>query len=102
MRINTFGDVNKYKMLGCIMEKMEFLSKPQRQYVSSLINELNEILKNVNSISNVKLKKYLLKLIHDDYIHKIDNMVSNYELILITHLKNFINARIKNQINLVN
>lgn len=78
------------------------LSDNQRGYVMSLINELNRNLNTVvKNIDNIDVRNYILNTIHNDYKLKCDDMLKRdkpYSDELVSFLKNYINANIKNRI----
>jgi hypothetical protein len=85
--LTTFGDSDKYRMLKYLAEKINELSKADQSYLSKFISNFNKRLKEPYST-------YVLGLIKNDYIDKVENM--KYDKKIISYLKNYINAKIKN------
>jgi hypothetical protein len=92
----TFGSAEKYKMLEFLTEKIGLMDDKHKNYLSSVIQGFNLVVKKCKCIMDISLKRYVLDLIYDDYIRRIDeHMSSKCEEKVITYLKNYIHAKIK-------
>lgn len=89
MEKNTFGDSDKYKMLIFITEKINELERNEKEYISKFISDFNKLIKDIKIIY---YENYVLKLIENDYLQRIENF--NYDDKLKTYLKNYIKAKI--------
>ncbi len=97
MNKQTFGHSEQYKMLGFLINEINNIEEKRRIYLSSVINDFNKITKTVYKINDNYSKSYLLDLIHQDFVLRIDkNMTEKYNNKIISCLKNFIHAKIKN------
>lgn len=94
MDVNTFGDSKQYKMLEYLTEKIDLLDDKDKKYLSTKIIEFNNLMNQLLSVTEPKLKNYLLKLILKDYLKRIDGF--KYDDKVISYLNNYIKARIKN------
>lgn len=88
---NTFGDSEKYKSLIFITERISELEKNDKAYISKFISDFNKL---VNDIIVIGYEEYVLKLIKQDYLMRVENLKYDYKL--KAYLKNYINAKIKN------
>ncbi len=93
----TFGSTTKYKMLEFLTEKMLLMEDRKRNYISSVINDINISINKCNLINDITFKNYVLDLIHNDFKIRIENHVKGkYEEKITTYLNNYLNAKIKN------
>ena len=93
----TFGSSEKYKMLDYLTEKIALMNDKQKKYISSLIQDINDITKKSNSITDKNFKNYTLELIHNDYSNRINKYIKErYEEKVFSYLMNYLNAKIKN------
>ncbi len=93
----TFGSNEQYKMLDYLTEKIALMDDKQKKYISSLIQDINNITKKSNSITDKNFKNYTLDLIHNDYSIRINKFIGErYEEKIYTYLMNYLNAKIKN------
>jgi len=95
MKINYLGDTKKYPALFAIMDEIEILKPKNQKCVKSLIFELSNILMKHSKILDKGLQKYIIKLIKQDFILRVDLLNNNYNPNLRNHLKNLIVARTK-------
>lgn len=96
MDVNTFGCSEKYPALVALTVNISELNKKDKSFISSFIVDFNKLLKNLK-IENQKDKLYLLDLIHNDYKDKVDFIYKRKKIPsnLITHLLNYITAKIR-------
>lgn len=93
----TFGSHEQYKMLDYLTEKIALMDNKQKKYISSLIQDINDITKKSNSITDKKFKNYTLDLIHNDYSNRINKYIGErYDVNIFSYLMNYLNAKIKN------
>lgn len=95
MNKSTFGSPAQYKMLEFLTEKISELSRSPKGYMMKFITNFNKIIKEVRTTEDVELRNYLVNLIRNDYNSKIDNFIFEYDINIITYLKNYIHARTK-------
>lgn len=88
---NTFGNTEKYKMLIYITEKFDELDLNKKAHFSKFISDFNKL---INNIKISKYDNYILSLIQNDYLMRVENL--EYDNKLKTYLKNYIKAKIKN------
>jgi len=89
----------KYHMLFVLNEKLKEQPDNQREYVSTVIGEFNYLMTKFINWEDNRLKQYLLDLIRIDYKIKTDNMLPQYDEDVVSYLKNYISAKLKNTIN---
>lgn len=97
MNENTFGPAEKYKMLPFLTEKINLLDYNRKAYISTFIQDFNQIMNKFGGIHDRNFKNYLLDLTYTDYMVKTMKMGDKYDEKIITYLNNFIHARIKNE-----
>ena len=102
MEKTSFGSVEKYKMLNVLTREISLMEKNKKEYISYFIhNYINKTIKECEQeVKNQSLKRYFLKLIHNDLNDRIDKHIENkYEPHIVTRLKNYLSARIKVSLN---
>lgn len=93
---DTFGSIEQYKMLDFLRQKISLMNNKDKRYISTLILRFNSIIKKSESINDILFKSYILDLIHQNFMKKINNNKSKYDEKVISYLKNYIKAKIKN------
>ena len=68
---NTFGNTEKYKMLNFITEKFDELDSNKKAYISKFLSDFNKL---INNIKISEYEKYILSLIQNDYLIRIENL----------------------------
>ena len=107
MNSNTFGNIDKFKMLEYLTEQIEYLSDSNKKnYISTFITEFNTRINRmeanwVTSIDDIKFQEYLLSLIKKDYCDRIDSLKDRYTQKLLSYLKNYIYAKINNTLDYI-
>jgi hypothetical protein len=97
MNRETFGSVINYKMLDFLTEKISLLDDKHKNYISSVITDFNLIVKKSDIITDLSYKNYILDLIHNDFKKRInENILNEYDEKIVTYLKNYFYAKIKN------
>ena len=97
MNSNTFGSSEQYKMLEFLTEKINELDDNRKNYISSLIHDINSNIKKSKDILDEDFKHYVLKIIRNDIISHIDeNLSGKYDKKIITYLKNYVYAKTNN------
>lgn len=95
------GSEEKIKAFKFIHEEFKSMKSNQVEYITSLLNEYGRVLNLTRKIPDFKNRKYLLRLIYDDYIRKCDDLLNRqYNENFVTHLKNIVYAKYKNTIKL--
>ena len=93
----TFGSINQYKMLEFLTEKISLMDEKNKNYISSVIQDINTILRKSELIGDIQFRSYLLDLIYNDLNERIETHIKGkYEEKITTYLQNFLNAKIKN------
>lgn len=93
----TFGSINQYKMLEFLTEKISLMDEKNKNYISSVIQDINTILRKSELISDIKFRGYVLDLIHNNLNERIETHIKGkYEEKITTYLQNYLNAKIKN------
>jgi hypothetical protein len=93
----TFGSCDQYRMLEFLTEKISLMEVKSKNYLSSVIQDINNIVKKTNTIEDGEFKNYVLELIDIDLSNRINNHVKNkYEEKIFSYLMNYLNAKIKN------
>ena len=95
MGIGTFGSSNQYKMLIGLMVEVEQLPYNDKKYTLSIIHKFNEKINLTNNIVDSNYRNYILLLIQQDYITKLDRLEGSVQ----SFFKNFITAKIRNSQN---
>lgn len=95
MNINSFGSIEKYHSLNYIVDNLPSYDKNRRSYLIKFINEFNRTIKKVESVNDVKLRKYILTLICKDYMERTDLLFDKYTTNMVSYLKNFIKTKIR-------
>lgn len=93
MKINYLGDTKKYPALFAIIDEIEKLKPSCQRTTKSLIFELSSILSKITKTYDKRLQKYVVKLVRNDFIQRVDELNDNYNLNLKNHLKNLIVAQ---------
>ncbi len=93
MKINSLGDTKKYPALFAIIDEIDKLKPSNQRCVKSLIFELSNILQKTRKCDDKGFQKYVVKLIRNDFIRRVDELSCNYNLNLKDHLKNLITAK---------
>lgn len=93
MNPETIAPSKKYKMVTALSDKIDLLTKNEKNYVLSIINDFNFLIKNNK---NVIKDPYISKLILDDWFLKVDKI--DIDINVRTYLKNYICARVKNDL----
>lgn len=90
MNIQTFGSIEKYKMLEFLTNQISLLNNREREYISSVIIDFNTLVKKSDMIKDKSFKNYILDLIHNDFLTKTTNHLEKvYSKDIVTHLKNY-------------
>lgn len=93
----TFGSINQYKMLEFLTEKISLMDEKKKNYISSVIQDINEIIKKCEKIDDISFSNYVLDLIHKNLNERIETHINGkYEEKITTYLQNYLNAKIKN------
>ena len=93
----TFGSPEKYKSLDFLNEKIGEMDTKDRKHLLVVINNFNNTIKKFENVDDYDFKSYLLKLVHQDYLKRIDTfLVEKYDKKIISHLKTFLSSKIKN------
>lgn len=93
----TFGSINQYKMLEFLTEKISLMNEKKKNYISSVIQDINEIIKKCEKIEDISFNNYVLDLIHNNLNERIETYIKGkYEEKITTYLQNYLNAKIKN------
>ena len=106
MKENYIDDIVKYPALVAVNNILETLDKQQKSYIRSFLCDFKVNLKQLRLIYNVvndrNLNNYLVSLVREDYLKRIDNIHPKYIEDLKTHMKNYVFAKtrelIKNKI----
>jgi hypothetical protein len=97
MNKGTFGSVKQYKMLDFLTEKVSLMDEKNKNYISSVISDINSTVKKSELIEDIQFRNYLLSLIFSDFKNRINEHISNkYEEKVVTYLENYLYAKIKN------
>jgi len=97
MNIGTFGSVKQYKMLDFLTEKISLMDEKHKNYISSVIQDINTTIKKTELITDVQFRYYVLDLISNDFNNRInEHIFDKYEEKIHTYLKNYLYAKIKN------
>ena len=93
----TFASVNQYKMLDFLTEKISLMDKKKKNYISSVIQDINTILRKSELIGDIQFRSYVLDLIYNNLNERIETHIKGkYEEKITTYLQNYLNAKIKN------
>jgi len=96
----TYGSPTQFKALPTIERLIEQISDKKNQLkITRFLSALNTEYKKLNTLDNIPkvYKTSLITIYKKDYLERI-NRLSNfieYNPVLITHIKNFINAKFK-------
>ena len=71
----TFGSVEQYKMLEFLTEKISLMEDKYKNYLSTVIQDINIVIKKSNLIEDSDFKNYILDLINNDFSNRINNNV---------------------------
>lgn len=100
MNVNYIDNVETYPALIAVNDMVSELPKRRQKYIRSLLNDYKRDIKKLDSLYNAnkdaKLFAYLIYLVRDDYIKKIDYVMPKYQTKLLEHIKNYIFAKIRN------
>ena len=100
MNENTFGDVEQYKMLPFLTEKINELENANRKaYLSQFIIEFNTFINKFESIQDIDFRCILLDMVWDSYYNKTNYLIGKYEGKIVTYMRNYIKARVNNMKN---
>ena len=102
---NTFGSEQDYKMLNCVHNNLILLPKNRKNYLGKILSDLSETCTKISKIEDNRIVTYASIAHKNDYKEKLKGL--NYRLryvdkvdmdinVFITHLENFISAKIKN------
>lgn len=98
MDSETYGSTIQYKMLEFLVEKVSLMDAKDKGYISSLIQDMNTTIKKCELIAVDDFRKYVLDLIHRDFIQRIETSIKpKYEEKITTYMECFLNAKIKNE-----
>lgn len=96
MRENYIDDVTKYPALIAVNNILNTLNKSQQRYIRSFLGDFKLSIKDLKLMYNLTSKKdlndYLVKLVREDYIKRIE-INSKYDNNLKHHIKNYIFAK---------
>jgi hypothetical protein len=93
----TFGSINQYKMLEFLTEKISLMEVKHKNYLSSVIQDINQTIKKSEMINDISFRNYILDLIKNDLSLRIENHIKGkYEEKITTYMENYLNAKIKN------
>ncbi len=95
MDFNTFGDSDRFKMLVGLTDLVFKQKDSRRAYLSSFIGDFNAVCLQIAVIDNIRFRKYVIRLTREDYERRVEEMKPKFELPLVTHLDNFIKAKLK-------
>lgn len=94
---DTFGSINQYKMLEFLTEKISLMDEKNKNYISSVIQDFNTVIKKCDMIEDISFNNYVLDLICNNLNERIETHIKGkYEEKIATYLKNYLNAKIKN------
>jgi len=92
----TFGSTAQYKMLEFLTEKISLMEVKHKNYLSSVIQDINETIKKSEMINDISFRNYVLNLIKNDLSLRIENHIKGtYEEKITTYMENYLNAKIK-------
>lgn len=91
---NTFGNSEQFKSLVGLTDIISRLPENKKARISSFIEEYNSVCKHIESIPDQRFKNYVIKTVKVDYRTRVQDMWLKYEPILLTHLQNFIKAKL--------
>lgn len=93
----TFGSIKQYKVLDFLTDKISLMDEKKKNRISSIISDINTIIKKSESITDIQFRNYLLDLIYKNFKTRIDeHILDKYEEKIYTHLVNYLYAKIKN------
>jgi hypothetical protein len=93
----TYGSINQYKMLEFLTEKISLMEVKHKNYLSSVIQDINQTIKKSEMINDISFRNYILDLIKNDLSLRIENHIKGkYEEKITTYMENYLNAKIKN------
>ena len=93
----NFGSIEKYKMLEYLTEKISVMDGKHRKYLSSVIIDINTMIKKTNIIEDKSFKIFTLTLIEKHLSERLEtNIKSKYDAKIFTYLVNYLKAKIKN------
>jgi hypothetical protein len=93
----TFGSIYQYKMLEFLTEKISLMEVKHKNYLSSVIQDINQKIKKCEMINDISFRNYVLDLIDNDLSLRIENHIKGkYEEKITTYMENYLNAKIKN------
>ena len=76
---------------------LDTLDKQSKRYIRSFLGDFKISVKQLKLIYNVvhdlDLNNYLVKLVREDYLRRIDEINPKYEEDLKTHMKNYVFAK---------
>jgi hypothetical protein len=97
MKENSIDDVEKYPALIAVNNILGTLRRNEQRYIRSFLGDFKISLKNLRLIHNYvkdrNMNNYLLKLVREDYLKRIDEIHPKYEEDLKTHMKNYVFAK---------
>jgi hypothetical protein len=97
MEKNTFGSTDTYKMLEFLTEKISLMDEKNKNYISSVIQDINGLIKKSEQINDIWFNNYVLDLIHNNLNERIQTHIKGkYEEKITTYLQNYLNAKVKN------
>lgn len=97
MNKETFGSSHQYKMLEFLTEKISSMDDKHRNYLSSVIEDINSITKKTEEIADIPFKNYVLNLIYVDLKKRIrEHILNKYDKKIVSYLENYLHAKIKN------
>ena len=96
---STFGSTEKWKSLLYIINNLPNYDDNKQHYLSKFIIDFNTLVKKIEKIEDNDLKKYMIRLVKNDYKSRTNSLFNKYEIDLVTHLKNFIKAKLNALLN---
>ncbi len=84
-------------MLEFLTEKISLMEVKHKNYLSFVIQDINQKIKKCEMINDISFRNYVLDLIDNDLSLRIENHIKGkYEEKITTYMENYLNAKIKN------
>ncbi len=94
---DTFGSVEQYRMLDFLTEKISLMEPKHKGYLSSVLEDINTVVRKAKIIRDPKFHDYVLDLVYADYSDRVTtNIKGKYDEKIFTYIMNYLNAKVKN------
>ena len=93
---NTFGSNLEYRTIGKITDFINSLEEKHKNYLGSFICDFNKVMKD---LKYTKLLRYtnifLFETIKKEYLERLKVLENKYDHYFVSHLRNFIVAKLR-------